>query len=187
MAPHKKNLDAHGQTLLARACARGEYASVKMRLHDRPEDLNVADYAGNTPLQIAAINGCEDIVKLLIDAGCNTDCVNYDKDTPLLDAVDNGHVAVVRLLLDAGVNPRKANVNGEEPIDRVNEDTENGDEIRALLLEAKKRAGERRRTSEDRHSHVDYHDSRDPHAPDSPRHSPAAVVSASGRRSGTPP
>ncbi|UKZ77784.1 hypothetical protein TrVFT333_005510 [Trichoderma virens FT-333] len=183
MAPHKKHLDAHGQTLLARACARGEYDSAKRRLTDRPEDLNVADYAGNTPLQIAAINGCEDIVKLLIDAGCNLDCVNYDKDTPLLDAVDNGHVGVVKLLLDAGVNPRKANVNGEEPIDRVTEDTENGDEIRALLLAAKKRQGERRRTSEDRHSH-DYHDARDSHAPDSPRRSPAATMSTS-RRSGT--
>lgn len=186
MGPHKKHLDAHGQTLLARACARGEYDGAKQRLQERPEDLNVADYAGNTPLQIAAINGCEDIVKLLIDAGCNLDCVNYDKDTPLLDAVDNGHLGVVKLLLDAGVNPRKANVNGEEPIDRVSEDTDNAEEIRAALSSAKKRQGERRRTSEDRHSHTDYHDARDSHAPDSPRHSPAAASSAAtGRRSGT--
>ncbi|XP_044724277.1 ankyrin repeats (3 copies) domain-containing protein [Hirsutella rhossiliensis] len=183
MAPHKKHLDAHGQTLLARACARGEYETAKQRLGERPEDLNVADYAGNTPLQIAAINGCEDIVKLLIEAGCNLDCVNYDKDTPLLDAVDNGHLGVVKLLLDAGVNPRKANVNGEEPLDRVSEDTDNADDIRAALMAARKRAGERRRTSEDRTSHHDYHDS---HAPDSPRRSPAALASAStGRRSGT--
>lgn len=186
MAPHKKHLDAHGQTLLARACARGEYDVAKMRLGERREDLNVADYAGNTPLQIAAINGCEDIVKLLIDAGCNLDCVNYDKDTPLLDAVDNGHLGVVKLLLDAGVNPRKANVNGEEPLDRVSEDTDNADEIRAALLTARKRAGDRQRTSEDRHSHQDSHDVRDSHAPDSPRHSPAATASAAtGRRSGT--
>ncbi|KAG5914970.1 hypothetical protein E4U42_000216 [Claviceps africana] len=185
MGPHKKHLDAHGQTLLARACARGEYDGAKQRLRERPEDLNVADYAGNTPLQIAAINGCEDIVKLLIDAGCNLDCVNYDKDTPLLDAVDNGHLGVVNLLLDAGVNPRKANVNGEEPIDRVTKDTDNADEIRAALMRAKKRAGERRRTSEDRHSHTDYPDARDSHAPDSPRHSPAAASGNTSRRSGT--
>ncbi|KAF7547986.1 hypothetical protein G7046_g8833 [Stylonectria norvegica] len=184
MAPHKKHLDAHGQTFLARACARGEYDSAKQRLGERPEDLNVADYAGNTPLQIAAINGCEDIVKLLIGAGCNLDCVNYDKDTPLLDAVDNGHLGVVKLLLDAGVNPRKANVNGEEPIDRVDADTENADEIRKVLTDAKKRAGERRKTSEDRHSHPDNHDARDSHAPESPRDSPAAASGAIGRRGG---
>ncbi|KAJ3501965.1 hypothetical protein NM208_g16826 [Fusarium decemcellulare] len=93
-------------------------------------------------------------------------------------------LCVVKLLLDAGVNPRKANVNGEEPIDRVSDDTENADEIRAALVEARKRAGERRRTSEDRHSHPDYHDARDSHAPESPRHSPATNP-ASGRRSGT--
>lgn len=180
IGPHKKHLDAHGQTLLARACARGEYDGAKQRLGERPEDLNVADYAGNTPLQIAAINGCEDIVKLLVEAGCNLDCVNYNKDTPLLDAVDNGHLGVVKLLLEAGVNPRKANVNGEEPIDRVSDETENADEIRAALTDARKKAGERRRTSEDRHSHTDHNDARD----DSPRHSPAAT-SAAGRRGGT--
>lgn len=181
VGPHKKHLDAHGQTLLARACARGEYDGVKQRLQERPEDLNVADYAGNTPLQIAAINGCEDIVKLLIEAGCNMDCVNYDKDTPLLDAVDNGHLEVVMLLLNAGVNPRKANVNGEEPIDRVTEETDHAEEIRSLLISARKKAGDRMRTSEDRHSHHDL-DARDSHAPDSPRRSPAAP---SARRSTT--
>lgn len=184
VGPHKKHLDAHGQTLLARACARGEYDGVKQRLLERPEDLNVADYAGNTPLQIAAINGCEDIVKLLIDAGCALDCVNYDKETPLLDAVDNGHLGVVMLLLEAGVNPRKANVNGEEPIDRVTDETDNAVEIRKALMDARKKAGERQRTSEDRHSHQDYNDARDSHAPDSPRHSPAATVH-SARRGGT--
>lgn len=172
----KKHLDAHGQTLLARACARGEFEAAKQRLRERPEDLNVADFAGNTPLQIAAINGCEDIVKLLIDAGCNLDCVNYDRDTPLLDAVDNGHLDVVKLLLGAGVNPRKANVNGEEPIDRLTEDTDNVEEIRTALIEAKKRYGGRTKTSEDREAHLSKQD-----APDSPRRSPAGTTNSSRR------
>jgi hypothetical protein len=186
VAPHKKHLDAHGQTFLARACARGEYDHAKQRLADRPEDLNVADFAGNTPLQIAAINGYEDIVKLLLDAGCNLECVNYDKDTPLLDAVDNGHIEVVKLLLDAGVNPRKANVNGEEPLDRVNDDTDNAEEIRAALLAAKRRKGERRLTSEEHP--FDQDDSRQSHGPESPRRSPAASSAqavANARRGGT--
>ncbi|KAL8400330.1 hypothetical protein RB594_000637 [Gaeumannomyces avenae] len=186
-APHKKHLDAHGQTFLARACARGEYDTAKQRLGERPEDLNVADFAGNTPLQIASINGFEDIVNLLIEAGCALDCVNYDKDTPLLDAVENGHVEVVKLLLDAGVNPRKANVNGEEPLDRITDETDNADEIRRLLVEAKQRAGERRRTSEEHNAK--YPDGRDSHGPESPRHSPATgnphAGSSSGRRAGT--
>lgn len=186
IGPHKKHLDAHGQTFLARACARGEYDLAKQRLAERPEDLNTADFAGNTPLQIAALNGYANIVKLLIDAGCNVDCVNHDKDTPLLDAVDNGHLEVVKLLLDAGVSPRKANVHGEEPLDRVNDDIENAAEIRAALVSARKREGERRHTSEEnRHEHDE---PRFSHGPDSPRRSPAPSSfqsTAISRRAGT--
>lgn len=183
MAPHKKHLDAHGQTFLARACAKGEYDTAKHRLGDRPEDINVADYAGNTPLQIAALNGYDDIVRLLVDAGCNLDCVNNDKDTPLLDAVENGHLDVVKILLEAGVNPRKANAYGQEPIDRVNDELDFADEIRRALQEAKQTMGERRRTSEEHH--MDTGDARSSHGPDSPRRSPGASHAASGRRAGT--
>ncbi|KUI65059.1 Protein HOS4 [Cytospora mali] len=166
---HKKHVDAHGQTQLAKACSRGEYENVKRRLGERPQDLNFPDYAGNTPLQIAAINGYDDIVKLLVEAGCDIDCVNHDKDTPLLDAVDNGHLEVVKVLLEAGVNPRKANVNGEEPLDRVDDDLDNAEEIRAALTEARKKMGDRRRTSEEQQDHLDTRS----YGPDSPRRSPA--------------
>lgn len=168
---HKKHVDAHGQTQLAKACSRGEYENVKKRLHERPQDLDFPDYAGNTPLQIAAINGYDDIVKLLVDAGCDIDCVNHDKDTPLLDAVDNGHLDVVKVLLDAGVNPRKANVNGEEPLDRVDDDLDNAEEIRAALTEARKKVGDRRRTSEEQQENTDTRS----FGPDSPRRSPAVA------------
>lgn len=186
MAPHKKHLDAHGQTFLARACAKGEYEIAKMRLQERPEDINVADYAGNTPLQIAALNGYVEIVKLLVDAGCNLDCVNNDKDTPLLDAVENDHLEVVKILLAAGVNPRKANAYGQEPIDRVQDDGDNADEIRKALRDARLKNVERRRTSEDHHP--EHTDARSSHGPDSPRRSPGpsnSIHAASGRRAGT--
>lgn len=177
---HKKHVDAHGQTQLAKACSRGEYDNVKRRLHERPQDLDFPDYAGNTPLQIAAINGYDDIVKLLVEAGCDIDCVNHDKDTPLLDAVDNGHLDVIKVLLEAGVNPRKANVNGEEPLDRVDDELENCEEIRAALMEARKKQGDRRRTSEEQQ---DQQDNRS-HGPDSPRRSPALADAAAGSRRG---
>lgn len=176
---HKKHVDAHGQTQLAKACSRGEYDNVKKRLQERPQDLNFPDYAGNTPLQIAAINGFDDIVKLLVEAGCDIDCVNHDKDTPLLDAVDNGHLDVIKVLLDAGVNPRKANVNGEEPLDRVDDDLDNADEIREALAEARKKVSDRRRTSEEQPDHPD---SRSSHGPESPRRSPAIAEPIGGSR-----
>lgn len=178
---HRKgHLDAHGQTQLARACAKGDHDATKLRLKERPEDLNVADFAGNTPLQIASLNGFDTIVKLLIDAGCQLDCVNNDKDTPLLDAVENGHAKVVKLLLEAGLNPRKTNLNGEEPLDLVDDDD---DEIKKLLVDAKQKMGSRRRASEEHQSRQG--DSRDSQ---SPRHSPVTAVppgASAGRRAGT--
>ncbi|KAH8815827.1 ankyrin repeat protein [Xylogone sp. PMI_703] len=175
MAPHKKHLDAHGQTLLARACSTGKLESARQRLAERPDDLNWPDFAGNTPLQVASLEGHVEIVKLLIEAGAQLDTYNDAKDTPLLDAVDNGHLEVIKLLLDAGVNPRKANVNGEEPLDRVNDDLDHADEIRELIIAAKQRSSEARRSSEDNQGH-DTADSRQSHPMESPRHTPPVQI-----------
>ncbi|KAL5627673.1 hypothetical protein BROUX41_003826 [Berkeleyomyces rouxiae] len=193
--PSKKHLDAHGQTLLARACAKGEYEIAKQRLAERPEDLNVADYAGNTPLQIAALHGSDDIVDLLLQSGCNRHCINYDKETPLLDAVDNGHVGVVRLLLQAGVNPRKPNCRGEEPLARVTADLENGPEIRSLLEKAKatfRHPSEGLREMDDTAadasediSAIDMDHGRSSRAPDSPNAATFGPSTSSHRRAGT--
>ncbi|KAH8673668.1 hypothetical protein BX600DRAFT_480054 [Xylariales sp. PMI_506] len=165
VAPHKKHLDAHGQTLFAKACAKGEYDIAKIRLQERPEDLNYADHAGNTPLQ--------DIVELLISAGCNLECRNDVKDTPLLDAVENGHLGVVKL---------KPNAEGQEPLEKVPDDLDNAEEIRAALQEAKQKMGELRRTSEDHLLH-DSHDAASSHGADSPRRSPD--IPGASRRGGT--
>ena len=176
MPSSKRHVDAHGQTPLARACTKGEFDVAKQRLMERPDDIDFADYAGNTPLQSAAINGFDNIVKLLIDAGCNVDCVNDQKDTPLLDAVENGHLDVVKLLLAAGVNPRKANLEGEEPLDRIGDDLDNAEEIRTALVAAKQRRAGTRKTSEDIHG--DNQDASSHGADDSPRHSPAPALQA---------
>lgn len=141
---HKKQRDQNGRTRLARACAAQEYEAAVARHAERPEDLNVADNAGNTPLQIAALEGCVPIVKFLLDAGCEVDTRNIDKDTPLIDAVENGHLEVVKLLLEAGANPRLVNAQGDEPYDLVPSDSEDYEEIRRVLAEAKANPRNRR-------------------------------------------
>jgi ankyrin repeat protein len=77
--------------------------------------LNVPDNAGNTPLQIASLEGCAPIVKFLLEAAWEIDTKNIDNDTPLIDAVEIGHLEVIKLLLDAGANPRIVNAEGDEP------------------------------------------------------------------------
>ncbi|KAI9679777.1 MAG: Ankyrin repeat domain-containing protein 11 [Caeruleum heppii] len=150
--PHKKHRDQIGRTFLARACAAGEADNVITRLRDRPEDIDIADNAGNTPLQIASLEGSAEIVKILIDHGCDIDCKNYDKDTPLVDAVENGHLEVVKLLLNAGANPRQGNLNGEEPLDLLDPENQNYRAIKEALLAAKNKTHARRQ-SEDASGH----------------------------------
>ena len=151
--PHKKQRDQNGRTWLARACAALEIDNARARLKERPEDLNIEDNAGNTPLQIAALEGCAPIVKLLLDAGCDVDCRNIDRDTPLIDAVENGHLEVVQLLLNAGANPRQGNAKGEDPLDLLKSDKDNYEGIKQALLAAKAK-DTLRRQSEDQSGHT---------------------------------
>src|SRR5450432_706809 len=117
------------------------YVDVFWFLQEKPEDIDVADAAGNTPLQVASLNGHEDVVKLLLEAGCNIHCVNDKKDSPLLDAVENGHFEVVKLLLAAGVNPKIRNEEGEEPINKIDDSHDHAHEIRQALLRARANFG----------------------------------------------
>lgn len=149
----KKLRDKSGRTPLARACADRKHDQVMARHHERPEDLNVPDNAGNTPLQIASLNGEASIVKFLLEAGCEINTKNIDKDTPLIDAVENGHVDVVRLLLDAGANPRTVNASGDEPYELVppelkEEKEEDYEDIRKALAKAKSNQRPGRRSEE---------------------------------------
>ena len=152
MAPHKKQRDQIGRTFLARACAAGEVENVRSRLVERPGDIDLADNAGNTPLQIASLEGSAEIVRVLIDHGADIECKNNEKDTPLIDAVENGHLEVVRLLLSAGANPRQGNLNGEEPMELLDSDNENYEAIRSALISANK--SWLRRQSEDHYHHI---------------------------------
>jgi len=149
MVSEKRNRDRSGQTLLAKACRSGDVFEVGRWLQERPQDLNVPDYAENTPLQIAALVGNTEVVQLLLDVGCDIDCRNIEKDTPLIDAVENGHLEVVALLLRAGLDPRQPNAKGQEPLDLVNPDHDDAEEIRGGLQASKKEKVLLRRPSED--------------------------------------
>ncbi|KUJ21051.1 ankyrin, partial [Mollisia scopiformis] len=200
MAPHKKHVNSSGQTQLAIACNRGKLEAVKQRYEDRPGDLNIPDHALNTPLHIASLAGCADIVKFLIDTGhCELNPINLDRDAPLHDAVDNKHVEVVKLLLDAGANPSIPNKNQNEPLELLDlmldeNDGEDGDEdenereaakleiaeMRKAILAAKRKFMDARRGSEDHQMH-DHGEGRESHPKESPRQTPPAHESlASG-------
>lgn len=105
----RKLIDRVGRTPLARACAGGDLEKVKSLLESPPPGLdpNRPDHSGNTALQIAALAGFTEIVKMLLDHGCEVNTINGLGDTPLEDAMDNGHEDVVRLLTDAGAKEKQ--------------------------------------------------------------------------------
>ncbi|KAF1350820.1 hypothetical protein BDV97DRAFT_156803 [Delphinella strobiligena] len=133
---HKRHVNKYGFTRLAEACENGDLDLVKEWHEKDPEQLEQREFAGNTPLQVASLNGFPEIVSYLLAEKCNPHTANTDQDTPLIDAVENGHIEVVRLLLKAGVNPLRQNLKGQQALDVVTEETENCQEIRAVLREA---------------------------------------------------
>lgn len=147
MGPRKYR-DKNGRTWLARAANNSDFEQVRQKFAERPEDLDIADNAGNTPLQIAALEGFENIVKFLLEKGANPDTKNIDYDTPLIDAIENGHLHVVRLLLENGANPRMGNSKGDEPYELVPPDDENYATMRQLIFDAKEQGVRRRRSTD---------------------------------------
>ena len=133
---HKRHINKYGFTKLAEACEDGDLDLVKEWREKDPDQLEIEEFAKNTPLQIASLNGNSEVVEYLIDQGCRVDCANVDKDTPLIDAAENGHLDVVDILLNAGVDPLRQNLKGQQALDVVTDDTENASEIRASLRRA---------------------------------------------------
>jgi hypothetical protein len=109
---------------------------VKLWREKDPDQLEIAEFAGNKPLQIAALAGNIEVVEYLIEQGCQIDCANQDKDTPLIDAAENGHIDVVKSLLNAGVDPLRQNLKGRTALDVVKDETDDADQIRAVLKQA---------------------------------------------------
>ncbi|KAK4634345.1 hypothetical protein CLAFUW4_01793 [Fulvia fulva] len=132
----KPHVNKYGFTRLAEACEANDLDLVKEWREKDPDQLELAEFAGNKPLQIAALNGNVEVVDYLIDQGCQIDCANVDKDTPLIDAAENGHLDVVNSLLRAGVDPLRQNLKGQQALDVVTDDTDDADEIRAALRQA---------------------------------------------------
>ncbi|GFS05851.1 ankyrin repeat and SAM domain-containing protein 6 [Elysia marginata] len=80
------------------ACEQGDTDCVQVLLEQGCEVDCLLDDEENTPLQVAAANGNEQVVRLLIMRGAGLDKANLFGWTPLLQAARYGHSSVVGLL-----------------------------------------------------------------------------------------
>jgi ankyrin repeat protein len=79
-------------------------AKMVQDLIDFEADLNTQDNRGRTPLMVAAYEGFEDIVDLLIMEGAEIDMTDKVKDTALIIAAKRGRSTAVKALINGGCN-----------------------------------------------------------------------------------
>eukprot|EP00850_Spirogloea_muscicola_P018533 SM000171S03222 [mRNA] locus=s171:55543:61227:- [translate_table: standard] len=97
--------DAELSTALCAAAAMGDLGRLQA-LVKGPASASTPDYAGRTPLHLAARQGFEDCVHFLIEEGGDTLAADQEGSTPLLEAVKAGQPAVIERLLKAGAQLR---------------------------------------------------------------------------------
>lgn len=99
----------------------GDAEDVQQAL-ERSTDVNAADASGRTALHMASANGHTDVMRMLLDAGANTEHRNDSGNTPLHWACVGGHAEAVRLLLRHGGDPSSLNHAERTPLDGALED-----------------------------------------------------------------
>ncbi len=93
----------HLESNLMEVARIGDYLAVDTYLRKGTE-VNCRDKDGLTPLIWAAIQGHEEVVKLLLERGADLEAKNHNGDTALMWASAMGHKDVVDFMLDRGAN-----------------------------------------------------------------------------------
>ena len=78
--------------------------------------INTENVFGVYPLSIASLNGCKQIVDLLLANGADVDIVDDVSYTPLHSAVQSGCIEIVKILIKAGCDVDAVNSIDETPL-----------------------------------------------------------------------
>jgi quinoprotein dehydrogenase-associated probable ABC transporter substrate-binding protein len=97
---------------LSNAVIANDFDRVKF-LVSKGADVNKADSQGWTPLQSAARQRRDDMIKLLIELGAD---VNAGEPTPLAAALMRDHVPSIKVLLEHGADMEKPGQDGFRPL-----------------------------------------------------------------------
>jgi len=112
--------DGEHDTAIMKACRNCNGKDVVAFLLENGANINDKEYRDlidQTPLIIAAFNGCTDIVRMLLDAGSDIGHRNDQGENALITASQEGNTDVVKVLLDAGADKNQTNADGETPLE----------------------------------------------------------------------
>eukprot|EP00064_Thunnus_orientalis_P005069 superscaffoldBa00000483_g5082 len=103
------------------ACREGDPLVIQHLLLIAPDVWKTESGTRRTPLHTAAMHGCEEVVRILLErCGYTPDVRDSCGVTPFMDAVRNGHLSVARLLLEEHqASPTAADVLGTQPVHQV--------------------------------------------------------------------
>lgn len=96
--------------------AKFDTNTAKQDLFRPGEDMNKKDDEGKSLLHLAANDGRESVVRMLLDGGADISLQNKDQWTPLHYAASYNHEAVVGLLLDRNANKKSRSKDGCTPL-----------------------------------------------------------------------
>ncbi|KAK7704099.1 hypothetical protein SLS64_008657 [Diaporthe eres] len=117
------------------AIARKDLEGLTRIIRASPDCVNAKNDRGRTPLHVAAQNGQNDIVKLLISEGAEVNARTKWKYTPLTLAAESPHPDVVVTLLDSGADLGAVTKEGFTPLHRaVQKERKSTQDTLAILL-----------------------------------------------------
>lgn len=104
---------------LVEACSLGLAGTVEFLIDDDSTDLDACGLDGMSPLCVAATWGYVEIVRKLLDAGCDPNVRNEDTtaSTALHAASCQEHGPIIHLLLQAGADAMVQDGDGRTPCD----------------------------------------------------------------------
>lgn len=114
--------DTHGLSVLDQAVLNKDILCSQLLLQFGAKVNSHSNVFGvtMTPLHLASsCYGCEEITKILLDAGCVVNCLDNEKRTPLHIAVNNGSLKQVQLLLENGADVHVKDAKGNTPLHNV--------------------------------------------------------------------
>ncbi len=98
------------------AVKENDVAKVNEILQKKIIDINLEDENGITALIEACISGNEEIVQILLDAGCPAQPAKGFKHSPIRGATVCGHAHLIPILLKHGADPNSLSDGNRTPL-----------------------------------------------------------------------